>query len=196
MSALYKRGSADDPRYQKVRAERERQSARQIARLMTMGFVRIPAYSTYLISNEGVIYSTHDRRVLRIKPGVKPGGYRFVGLTNEGRATKYEMVHRLVANTFIANPENLPEVNHKDGNKRNNRDTNLEWCTRQQNAVHGFATGLLHRGLKHPGAKLNADQVRAIRHAEGKYRDIGRQHNVCAQTVCKIKAGRAYRDVA
>lgn len=191
---MIKRGGHDDPRYQRVRAERERKSAALIAKLMTFGFVRIPGYPAYLISREGVIHSTHGRRVIRIKPGVKPGGYEFVGLSTE-IATKYEMVHRLVAKTFIPNPLCLPEVNHIDGNKRNNRDTNLEWCTRQHNARHGFATGLLVSGLRHPGAKLNADQVREIRGANGTYRSIGQRHGVCAQSVLKVKHGKTYQDV-
>ena len=58
--------------------------------------------------------------------------YHFVALTKNG-VKKSCSVHRLVAETFIPNPENLPEVNHKDKNPFNNRADNLEWCTRQYN---------------------------------------------------------------
>ncbi len=51
-------------------------------------------------------------------------------------------IHRLVAQAFIPNPDGLPCVNHKDGNKSNNRTNNLEWCSHQQNSLHAFATGL------------------------------------------------------
>ncbi len=51
-------------------------------------------------------------------------------------------IHRLVAIAFIFNPENKKEVNHKDGNKLNNNEINLEWATRSENTIHAFKTGL------------------------------------------------------
>lgn len=63
-------------------------------------------------------------------------GYRFVALCKDGRKVM-KSVHRLVAEAFIPNPDDLPEVNHKDEDKANNSVENLEWCTRQYNDSYG-----------------------------------------------------------
>jgi hypothetical protein len=63
-------------------------------------------------------------------------GYLQVGLSKNGK-TKYELVHRLVALAFLENPENLPQVNHKDECKTNNEVSNLEWCDRKYNLNYG-----------------------------------------------------------
>lgn len=68
-------------------------------------------------------------------PSKTAKGYLRVCLSIDGKQVE-EKVHRLVAEAFIANPDDLPQVNHIDGNKENNRAENLEWCTNQQNMIH------------------------------------------------------------
>ena len=67
------------------------------------------------------------------------------------------LAHRVIAETLIENKENKPEVNHKDGNKKNNHPSNLEWVTRSENNLHAYSTGLLtpydRRGDKNPNYK-------------------------------------------
>lgn len=147
---------------------------------------------SYQITSEGDVISLISSKIL--SPGIKPGGYQYVGLsTPKGGGRVYKMVHRLVAEAFIKNPDDKPEVNHIDGNKINNTVGNLEWVSRSENATHGFNTGLMTHGFEHHFCKLTPEQVKGIYHAEGRYRDIGIEFGVCAQTVCNIKKKTAYR---
>lgn len=67
--------------------------------------------------------------------------YLIVTYTSNGNQRR-AYVHRLIATAFIPNPDHLPQVNHIDGDPRNNRISNLEWCTAQRNVEHAFETGL------------------------------------------------------
>ena len=70
------------------------------------------------------------------------GGYKRVVLVKRDGTKYHKLVHRLIAETFIDNPEQKPQVNHIDGNKANNDVSNLEWCTSQDNNIHALKTGL------------------------------------------------------
>ena len=71
-----------------------------------------------------------------LKPAMATNGYLFVVLCKDGKHTQ-TTVHRLVAEAFVPNPDNLPEINHKDENKTNNLPSNLEWCDRKYNVNYG-----------------------------------------------------------
>lgn len=77
-----------------------------------------------------------------LKASRLPNGYWRINLKRGGRQRTL-LVHRLVAETFICNPDGLPYVNHKDGDKDNNQRENLEWVTPSQNAQHAWDTGLV-----------------------------------------------------
>lgn len=93
----------------------------------------------YTISSDGKVYSIRSQKYL--KPRLSLDGYERVALSR-GRAYRKEYrVHRLVAEAFIDNPNNLPVVNHKDFNKLNNYIENLEWCTDYENVHHAIDNG-------------------------------------------------------
>lgn len=84
----------------------------------------------------------HKGRIL--KTIVMKDGYESIQIFKDSKHHTYK-VHRLVAKAFLPNPDNLPEVNHKDGNKCNNTSENLEWCTRGHNIRHAFKNGLIDK---------------------------------------------------
>lgn len=81
-------------------------------------------------------------------------GYLIVSISKNGYEKKCK-VHRLVAQTFVPNPNRYNEINHIDGNKRNNNVSNLEWCTRNKNMKHASETNLMKPilGQKNPLSK-------------------------------------------
>lgn len=88
----------------------------------------------YQASSFGNIKSLKSNLIL--KPILQSNGYCHIGLHN-GKPIQYRL-HRIIAKTFIPNPENKPQVNHKDGNRSNNNISNLEWCTASENQKHSY----------------------------------------------------------
>lgn len=92
----------------------------------------------YYITDTGDVYSRNymrTGRIVKLKPYVTKWGYMRVDLWRNG-AYCHKLVHRLVAEAFIPNPDNKPQVNHIDGNKQNNNVSNLEWTTPSENQLH------------------------------------------------------------
>ena len=106
---------------------------------MTEIWRKLEDFSNYEVSSLGRVRNIKTGRILKLF--VRNDGYHHVGLYLNGKQ-KYQLIHRLVAITFIPNPENKREVNHIDGDKTNNRVSNLEWSTRSENVSHAFRTGL------------------------------------------------------
>lgn len=92
--------------------------------------------SMYEVSDQGRVRSLKFVNERILKPGRDKDGYLQVGLYKNGEGKKCK-IHRLVAQAFIPNPQNLTEVNHRDENKTNNSVQNLEWCDRKYNNNYG-----------------------------------------------------------
>lgn len=107
----------------------------------------------YMVSNLGRVKSLNYRRTGKektLKARVTGDGYLLVGL-HKNNKTKQYLVHRLVAQAFLENPDNLPEVNHKDEDKTNNCADNLEYCSRSYNITYnGRAKKVAEKNVNNP----------------------------------------------
>ena len=124
-------------------------------------------------------------------------GYRRFNLTSLDGKSKRFTASRLVAEHFISNPENKPEVNHVDGKqKQNDAVTNLEWATESENTQHAHDTGLSPRGEKRHNAKLTAEDIpiiRALLRGGETATEIGRKFGVSNVTVHFIKHRKSWK---
>lgn len=159
----------------------------------------------YAATEDGQIWSHLSGKFL--KQFANPRKYWFVGLRVDGKQIK-KSVARIIGKTFIPNPENKPEINHKDGNKNNNRSDNLEWATHSENNLHAYRIGL-KTTRPHPHGtgsysreskrKLNDEQVRQIRslYREGKHRGpaLSKMFNTPGRTIYDILEGKKYKDI-
>ena len=104
----------------------------------------IKDFENYLVSNNGEVKSIKFGRLLF--GTVKSNGYVQIHLRDCGKS-KNAHLHRLVAEAFVPNPNDYPQINHVDGNKLNNNANNLEWTTQYLNAKHKIENGLSDRGI-------------------------------------------------
>lgn len=154
-------------------------------------------YPHYSVTEEGEVYSFKKNGYLSSK-GTSGNGYQKVTLCHEGERKDF-MVHRLVAMAFIPNPCDLPQVNHKDGDKGNNKIDNLEWCTAEYNTQHAMETGLRRREVKNSYRSLSDELVKALcedidNGVSNKI--ICESYNVKHTLVCGIRSGKFYKDIS
>jgi len=98
-------------------------------------------YPDYFVHEDGRIWSGKTNKFL--KPAYTKAGYASVELFNQ-EGNKRLLIHRLVASAFIPNPDNLPQINHKDENPKNNHVDNLEWCSAKYNMNYGIGAKTRH----------------------------------------------------
>ena len=117
---------------------------------------KINGFSRYEVSNTGKIkrlayiekYHHRHHEEIIMKPTYDKDGYLLCGMTGDDGKRYTMKVHRLVAQAFIPNPNNLPQVNHKDENKSNNNVENLEWITNRDNAHWGTCISRISASVK------------------------------------------------
>ena len=159
----------------------------------SLGNVRSVDRTILVKSKNGIEFERH----LKGKPiSVQPDGRGNYLMAHMSRG-KQRNVHRLVAEAFIPNPLNLPEVNHKDENKENNRADNLEWCNHRYNSNYGSLRGKT-RGDGNPMSKFSEDVVREIKASyipnDKRYGVAGlaKKYGMSQTHVCAIIKGRRW----
>lgn len=164
----------------------------------------------YQISNFGEVRSkdrwrnngSKSRYLLKSKTMTKSKtttGYWKIGFFKDGKRREFK-IHRLVAFAFIPNPENKPNINHKDGNPLNNHISNLEWCTQSENLQHAYETGLrktnFHKYLNEITREYLEEEKTSIWDLARKYKcshfSITKYFN---KNGIKIKSSSSVRDV-
>ncbi len=152
----------------------------------------------YQASNLGRIKSLKRHGVVKDRiliPLIDDLGYLRLHLYKGGRGDHF--ISKLVAQAFIPNPNNKPEVNHIDGIKNNNNINNLEWCTRSENMIHAHRSGLLNdrRGACNANSKLTKSQVIQIRQSNKIYKVLAKEFRVSSYTIERIKNRRSWKHI-
>jgi len=164
---------------------------------MSIHYAEIPKHPRYEISKSGVIRNKNNKHIK--SQYVSSTGYYMVSFSYSGKTNPHR-VHRLIAQTYIDNPQRKPEINHIDGVKLNNDISNLEWCTHKENMHHAFKTGLANNtGEKNGQSKLKECQVLEIKEllkdgilSQYKIADL---FGVSRSCILGIKLGRLWKHV-
>ena len=160
-------------------------------------FKTVVGHEMYSVTNKGRV--CNEKRGKFLKPSVNSSNYKKVVLNG-----KNLYVHRLVAEAFCDNPDNLCEVNHKDGNKWNNNYTNLEWVTKSENAQHAFDMGLRtisgytrYKVSKsaHRFTNYEIDEIRNMYYDGMTKQEIADKIGCYSSTICDILNGHTYREI-
>lgn len=162
--------------------------------IFTMRF--IPQFEDYKITAEGAVWSIRD---FWLKPYTDSTGYLVVDLRKNGKKFQ-KRIHRLIGVTFILNPENKPNVCHKNGNRLDNRVENLYWGNARDNMHDAIRRGTFtfakSKGEKHKDAKLKQSDIVLIRkllaNSHITLRRIGELFGVHTATISDIKQGRSW----
>ncbi len=154
----------------------------------------------YKVSNTGKVKSFHNKRGGKetILSGGRP--YLHINLCKGGNC-KGATINRLVGIAFIPNPENKPEINHKDNNPLNNNVENLEWCTRKENMQHSVKQGRMAKGVDSGRSKLTEEQILEIKKLYVPYSRkfstycLGKKFGVYPHTILDVVRGKTWKHI-
>lgn len=158
----------------------------------------IEGFPNYEISSDGRIWSKpridlrgHNRVGHWMKSSGKKNWYRHLVLINFEKKQTIT-IHKLVATAFVPNPNNLPCINHIDGNKQNNNASNLEWCSQEQNNLHSK----LILGNTNC-AKLQVSDIINIKYinTQSSLQELATQYNVSKTMIRHIKNNKAWKHI-
>lgn len=152
-------------------------------------------FDKYCACSTGQIYSIRSGSYLQ--PVLQSTGYMQVTLSQDGTRKNFS-VHRLIAMAYMEIPEGSDIVNHKDGNKQNNKLLNLEWCTQQENVHHAILTGL-RKGTRNPDRSLDDETAHCVcKLIQDSWRnkDIAETLEISSQIVANIRFGRDYQEIS
>lgn len=142
----------------------------------------------YVVSTHGRIMNFRTKFILTPWPSKK--GYLLIRVEVLGAGVKNLKVHRLVAEAFIPNPENKPDVNHKDLDKSNNHIENLEWNTNQENQTHGRKAGA-YRSREVITQEI-ADEIRALSTVVP-VKGLARRFQMAPKSIRDILQGKSWK---
>jgi hypothetical protein len=145
-----------------------------------------------LVSNGKKYILKKERILIKI---MSSSGYYYVNLY-KNKKSKVTYIHRIVVENFIPNVENKSQVNHIDGNKKNNCISNLEWCTRIENAQHALKNGLFPVGER-GNSKLNAGDILKIREdcLNNPYIILAKKYSVSPELIKLIAFGKLWKHI-
>lgn len=169
---------------------------------------KIPKYSLYEASNLGNIKTFNWKNTGKekiMKPALDGSGYLRTALKRDDGVIHTIKVHRIIAQTFIDNIENKPEVNHINCIKTDNRVINLEWATHSENIKHAYKEKRLNnKGECNPCATLTDQQVKEIRLSyeygkkckKGKTKkEIAKEYNTTFSVIKRIVLGQTWKHI-
>lgn len=144
--------------------------------------------TNYYVSSNGEVRKPNGNLM---NGGLNSYGYRRVSIHH-----KEYLVHRLVAQAFIPNPNNLPQVNHIDGDKTHNFVDNLEWVDNYHNYLHAVEHGLrpqeFKKGVQNINSKLTKQDVEDIKTSNLTAKDLSIKYNMDISNIYKIQKGETY----
>ena len=175
----------------------------------------IPGYEgMYAVTKDGRVWSHPKETIVGGRGGVRVDGGRFlsnkphhqgycrVHIRDKNNIRKGMLVHRLVAMTYIPNPDALPFINHLNGDTQDNRVDNLEWCDNKRNTKHAYDNGWIktpyQQGEANSQAKLTVDDARRIKELSAAGMGdtaISRETGISRSAVKDVTKGRTWRHI-